>query len=68
MNLNKPAVSNEALPAKRYSMAGKPAKKKRGKQADQMSVLRFNMASKIIVLNNFVGSVNSVCLVRNENI
>jgi hypothetical protein len=33
-----------------------------------MGVLRFNMASKIFVLNNFVDSVNSVRLVQYENI
>jgi hypothetical protein len=32
-----------------------------------MGVVRFNMASKVFVLNNFVGSVNSVRLVHYEN-
>jgi hypothetical protein len=31
-----------------------------GKQADGMSVLQFNMSIKVFVLNNFIGSVNSV--------
>jgi hypothetical protein len=33
-----------------------------------MSVVRFNMASKVLVLNNFIGSVNSVRWVHYENI
>jgi hypothetical protein len=33
-----------------------------------MSVLQFNMASKVFVLNNSVNSVNSVPLVQHENI
>jgi len=37
-------------------------------QADQMSRLRFNMASKVSVLNNLVDSVNSVPWVQHENI
>jgi hypothetical protein len=36
-------------------------------QADQMSVVRFNMASKVFVLNNFIGSVNSVRWVHYES-
>jgi hypothetical protein len=33
-----------------------------------MSVVQFNMASKVFVLNNLVDSVNSVHLMQYENI
>ena len=43
-----------------------PVGNQRGKQDDQMSVLRFNIASKVFVFKNFIGSLNSVRLVYYE--